>query len=184
MAAYFISSVKSNWLQSNVDFSSDGKKDKITGLLRQPVACAFSKDALTQVFCFHFQDLVHACCPWGCPGYLPWHPQISADQLTLYQPGGEANHAKQIILAPPWFLDLSRALQSSEEDMKQILSNVDTVAKCKASLHSRVPHPSCILDTIVTLNRVVSTNFHRGTIRKTMARKSWAKTSIGSKKLM
>ena len=40
----------------------------------------------------------------------------------------------------------------------------------RASLHSRVPHPSCILDTIVTLNRVVSTNFHRGTIRKTMAR--------------
>ena len=28
----------------------------------------------------------HACWSWGVSG-LPWHPQIFADQLTLYQPG-------------------------------------------------------------------------------------------------
>jgi len=33
---------------------------------------------------------------------VPWHPQILADQLTLFQPRG-ADYAHQIILAPPDF---------------------------------------------------------------------------------
>ena len=34
----------------------------------------------------------------GVPG-VPWHPQILADQLTLYQPRG-ADYTHQIIVAP------------------------------------------------------------------------------------
>ena len=37
----------------------------------------------------------------GVPG-VPWHTQILADQLTLFQPG-EADYAHQIIMAPPDF---------------------------------------------------------------------------------
>ena len=37
----------------------------------------------------------------GVPG-VPWHPQISSDQLTLSQPRG-ADYAHQIILAPSDF---------------------------------------------------------------------------------
>ena len=36
---------------------------------------------------------------------VPWHPQILADQLTLSQPGGGADYAHQIILAPTVFQD-------------------------------------------------------------------------------
>ena len=36
------------------------------------------------------------------PG-VPWHPQILADQLTISQPGGGADFANPIILAPQIF---------------------------------------------------------------------------------
>ena len=42
----------------------------------------------------------------GVPG-VPWHPQILADQLTLFQPRG-ADYAHQIILAPPDFQTFRR----------------------------------------------------------------------------
>ena len=42
------------------------------------------------------------------PG-VPWHPQILADHLTLYQPGG-ADYAHQITTGTPWFSDLPTAL--------------------------------------------------------------------------
>ena len=35
----------------------------------------------------------------GVPG-VPWHPQILADHLTLYQPGG-ADYAHQITTGTP-----------------------------------------------------------------------------------
>ena len=44
----------------------------------------------------------------GVPG-VPWHPQILAGQLTLYQPWG-ADYAHHIITAPPVFSDLPTAL--------------------------------------------------------------------------
>ena len=44
----------------------------------------------------------------GVPGgTMPWHPQILADQFTLYQPRG-ADYAHQIILAPPDFQTFRR----------------------------------------------------------------------------
>ena len=44
----------------------------------------------------------------GVPG-VPWHTQILADQLTLFQPGG-TDYAHLIITGTPWFSDLPTAL--------------------------------------------------------------------------
>ena len=45
----------------------------------------------------------------GVPG-VPWHTQILADQLTLFQPGG-TNDAHLITTGTPGFSDLPTALQ-------------------------------------------------------------------------
>ena len=44
----------------------------------------------------------------GVPG-VPWHNQILADQLTLFQPGG-TNYAHIITTGTPGFSDLLTAL--------------------------------------------------------------------------
>ena len=44
----------------------------------------------------------------GVPG-VPWHPQIWADQLTLFQTEG-ADYAHQITIGTTGFLDLPTAL--------------------------------------------------------------------------
>ena len=48
----------------------------------------------------------------GVPG-VPWHIQILADQLTLFQPGG-TDYAYLITTGTPGFLDLPTALISKE----------------------------------------------------------------------
>ena len=45
----------------------------------------------------------------GVPG-VPWHTQILADQLTLFQPGG-TDYAHLITTGTPGFSDLPAALQ-------------------------------------------------------------------------
>ena len=45
----------------------------------------------------------------GVPG-VPWHTQILADQLTLFQPGG-TDYAHLITTGTPGFSDLPTALQ-------------------------------------------------------------------------
>ena len=44
----------------------------------------------------------------GVPG-VPWHTQILADQLTLFQPGG-TDYAHLITTSTPGFSDLPTAL--------------------------------------------------------------------------
>ena len=44
---------------------------------------------------------------------VPWHTQILADQLTLFQPGG-TDYARLITTGTPGFSDLSMALQGSD----------------------------------------------------------------------
>ena len=44
----------------------------------------------------------------GVPG-VPWHTQILADQLTLFQPGG-TDYAQLITTGTPGFSDLPTAL--------------------------------------------------------------------------
>ena len=48
----------------------------------------------------------------GVPG-VPWHTQILADQLTLFQPGG-TDYAHLITTGTPGFSDLPTALVSDE----------------------------------------------------------------------
>ena len=45
----------------------------------------------------------------GVPG-VPWHTQVLADQLTLFQAGG-TDYAHLITTGTPGFLDLPTALQ-------------------------------------------------------------------------
>ena len=45
-------------------------------------------------------SLLQACRSQGCRG-VPIHPQILADHLTLYQPGG-ASYARHITTGTPW----------------------------------------------------------------------------------
>jgi len=47
----------------------------------------------------------------GVPG-LPWHTQILADQLTLFQPGG-TDYAHLITTGTPGFSDLPTALKGT-----------------------------------------------------------------------
>ena len=47
----------------------------------------------------------------GVPG-VPWHTQILADQLTLFQPGG-TDYAHLITTGTPGFSDLPTALNST-----------------------------------------------------------------------
>ena len=56
--------------------------------------------------------LLKGCRPWGCR-VLPWHTQILADQLTLFQPGG-TNYAHLITTGTPGFSDLPTALFKNE----------------------------------------------------------------------
>ena len=46
--------------------------------------------------------------PLGVPG-MPWHTQILADQLTLFQPGG-TDYAHLITAGTPGFLNHPTAL--------------------------------------------------------------------------
>ena len=47
-----------------------------------------------------------------CPvSSVPWHTQILADQLTLFQPGW-TDYAHLITIGTPGFLDLPTALQA------------------------------------------------------------------------
>ena len=46
----------------------------------------------------------------GGPG-VPWHTQIGADQLALFQPGG-TDYAHLITIGTPRFSDFPTALQS------------------------------------------------------------------------
>ena len=55
-------------------------------------------------------DIFQGCCPWGCRG-VPWHPQILADQLTLYQPD------RLSPIGIPGFSDLPTALQPIFKDV-------------------------------------------------------------------
>ena len=48
----------------------------------------------------------------GVPG-VPWHTQILADQLTLFQPGG-TDYAHLITTGTPGFSDLPTALELAE----------------------------------------------------------------------
>ena len=48
----------------------------------------------------------------GVPG-VPWHTQILADQLTLFQPGG-TDCAHLITTGTPGFSDLPTALRSQQ----------------------------------------------------------------------
>ena len=51
--------------------------------------------------------------PGGARGpRVPWHPQILADQLTLFQPGG-SDYARRINTGTPGFSDFSTALKYS-----------------------------------------------------------------------
>ena len=56
---------------------------------------------------------MQACRPWVCRG-VPWHTQILADQLTLFQPG-ETDYAHLITTGTPGFSDLPTALQSGPD---------------------------------------------------------------------
>ena len=47
----------------------------------------------------------------GVPG-VPWHTQILADQLTLFQPGG-TDYAHLITTGTPGFSDLPTALEAT-----------------------------------------------------------------------
>ena len=62
-----------------------------------------------------FQKVYHSSCntdtgpsSMGVPG-VPWHTQILAEQLTLFQPGG-TNYAHLITTGTPGFSDLPTAL--------------------------------------------------------------------------
>ena len=55
----------------------------------------------------------------GVPG-VPWHTQILADQLTLFQPGGTDN-ALLITTGTPGFSDLPTALESKQERVSAAL---------------------------------------------------------------
>ena len=46
------------------------------------------------------------------PG-VPWHTQILADQLTLFQPGG-TDYARLITTVTPGFSDLPTALHNQD----------------------------------------------------------------------
>ena len=48
----------------------------------------------------------------GVPG-VPWHTQILADQLTLFQPGG-TDYAHLITTGTPGFSDLPTALYNAQ----------------------------------------------------------------------
>ena len=53
----------------------------------------------------------------GVPG-VPWHTQILADQLTLFQPGG-TDYAHLITTGTPGFSDLPTALLTREEKLQE-----------------------------------------------------------------
>ena len=52
------------------------------------------------------------------PG-VPWHTQILADQLTLFQPGGQ-DYAHLITTGTPGFSDLPTALYSTVIDFEDM----------------------------------------------------------------
>ena len=47
---------------------------------------SFEKTNLSISVC---QVTLQGCRPWGCRGCVPWHPQILADHLTLFQSRGK-----------------------------------------------------------------------------------------------
>ena len=51
----------------------------------------------------------------GVPG-VPWHTQILADQLTLFQPGG-TDYAQPITTGTPGFSDLPTALRETQKSL-------------------------------------------------------------------
>ena len=53
----------------------------------------------------------------GVPG-VPWHTQILADQLTLFQPGG-TDYAHLITTGTPGFSDLQTALSMARANLKK-----------------------------------------------------------------
>ena len=56
----------------------------------------------------HLTRLFAGLSSLGVPG-VPWHTQILADQLTLFQPGG-TDYANLITTGTPGFSDLLTAL--------------------------------------------------------------------------
>ena len=56
---------------------------------------------------YNCRGVVPGCA--GCATGVPWHTQILADQLTLFQPGG-TDYAYLITTGTPWFSDLPTAL--------------------------------------------------------------------------
>ena len=56
----------------------------------------------------------------GVPG-VPWHTQILADQLTLFQPGG-TDYAYLITTGTPGFSDLPTALQITHSNKSTTLT--------------------------------------------------------------
>ena len=59
----------------------------------------------------------------GVPG-VPWHTQILADQLTLFQPGG-TDYAHLITTGTPGFSDLPTALKG--------YTSLERIAACSSS---------------------------------------------------
>jgi hypothetical protein len=58
----------------------------------------------------------------GVPG-VPWHTQILADQLTLFQPGGQITaYAHLITTGTPGFSDLPTALVSTYSYLTNVLN--------------------------------------------------------------
>ena len=61
---------------------------------------------------FGFEFLYTGLSSLGVPG-VPWHTQILADQLTLFQPGG-TDYAHLITTGTPGFSDFPTALHSKQ----------------------------------------------------------------------
>ena len=59
-----------------------------------------------------FSTYISGLSSLGVPG-VPWHTQILADQLTLFQPGG-TDYAHLITTGTPGFSDLPTALSRGD----------------------------------------------------------------------
>ena len=66
----------------------------------------FNADALSKAVASFFHNSGPSSL--GVPG-VPWHTQILADQLNLFQPGG-TDYAHLITTGTPGFLDLPTSL--------------------------------------------------------------------------
>ena len=70
----------------------------------------------------------------GVPG-VPWHTQILADQLTLFQPGG-TDYAHLITTGTPGFSDLPTALLTQFQKFFSIWDPANSLQDWRAKLES------------------------------------------------